>query len=103
MQKRRLALGMDLSTQSLSAVILDIDSRTKVYERSLDYLKDPRLDGFGIQRKDYIVPPRTEGEADQPPKMFFASLDASNLVFASANSIHLPIKETANDFIWQRA
>ena len=76
MQERRLALGMDLSTQSLSAVAVDIDSRTKVYERSLDYLKDPRLDGFGIQRKDYIVPPRTEGEADQPPKMFFASLDA---------------------------
>ena len=76
MRERRLALGMDLSTQSLSAVVLDIDSRTKVYEHSLDYLKDPRLDGFGIQKKDYIVPPRTEGEADQPPKMFFASLDA---------------------------
>lgn len=76
MKERRLALGMDLSTQSLSAVVLDIDSRTKVYEHSLDYLKDPRLDGFGIQGKDYIVPPRTDGEADQPPKMFFASLDA---------------------------
>ena len=76
MQERRLALGMDLSTQSLSAVVLDIDSRTKVYEHSLDYLKDPRLEGFGIRRKDYIVPPRTEGEANQPPKMFFASLDA---------------------------
>ena len=67
---------MDLSTQSLSAVVLDIDSPTKVYEHSLDYLKDPRLDGFGIQKKDYILPPRVEGEADQPPKMFFASLDA---------------------------
>jgi len=76
MKERRLALGMDLSTQSLSAVVLDIDSPTKVYEHSLDYLKDPRLDGFGIQRNDYIVPPRTGGEADQPPKMFFASLDA---------------------------
>ena len=48
MQERRLALGMDLSTQSLSAVVLDIDSQTKVYEHSLDYLKDPRLDGFGM-------------------------------------------------------
>lgn len=76
MQQRRLTLGMDLSTQSLSAVVLDIDSRTKVYEHFLDYLKDPRLNGFGIQRKEYILPPRTEGEADQPPKMFFASLDA---------------------------
>ena len=76
MQERRLALGIDLSTQSLSAVVLDIDSSTKVYEQSLDYLKDPRLNGFGIQGEDYIVPPRVRGEADQPPKMFFAALDA---------------------------
>lgn len=76
MQEKRLSLGIDLSTQSLSAVVLDIDSPTKVYEHSLDYLKDPRLAGFGIQGKDYIVPPRVRGEADQPPKMFFASLDA---------------------------
>ncbi len=67
---------MDFSTQSLSVVVLDIDSRTKVYENALDFAEDPRLSGFGIRRTDYIVPPRVEGEADQPPEMFFASLDA---------------------------
>jgi xylulokinase len=76
MKERRLALGIDLSTQSLSVVVLDIDSALKVYEDSLDYVKDPRLGGFGIESTDYILPPRTEGEADQPPQMFFASLDA---------------------------
>ena len=76
MAKRRLALGLDSSTQSLSAVVLDIDSREKVFELSLDYIKDLRLNVFGIRREDYIVPPRVEGEADQPPEMFFASLDA---------------------------
>lgn len=76
MTEPRLALGLDISTQSLSAVVVDIDSSTKAFEHSLDYVKDPRLNGFGIERKDYIVPPRIEGEADQPPRMFFASLEA---------------------------
>jgi len=69
-------LGLDMSTQSLSAVLLDIDSQTKVYEHSLDYIKDPRLNIFGIRKEDYILPPNTEGEASQPPAMFFAALDA---------------------------
>ena len=73
---KRLALGLDLSTQSLSAVLLAIDSAARVYEYSLDYNQDPRLNIYGIQKKDYIAPPRIEGEADQPPRMFFAAIDA---------------------------
>jgi len=76
MVEGRLVLGLDLSTQSLSAVVVDIDSHTKVFELSLDYVKDQRLNCFGIEKKHYIVPPRIEGEADQPPRMFFASLDS---------------------------
>ena len=76
MTKKRLALGLDSSTQSLSGVVVDIESREKVFELSLDYIKDPRLNGFGIRKTDYIVPPGVEGEAAQPPEMFFASLDA---------------------------
>jgi xylulokinase len=76
MSRKRLALGLDLSTQSLSAVAVDIDTRTKIASYSLNYTKDKRLNGFGIQKTDYILPPRTEGEADQPPEMFLAALDA---------------------------
>jgi xylulokinase len=76
MKKKRLSLGLDISTQGISAVVLDIDKRTRVYEYSLDYCKDPRLNTFGIRKEDYILPPRTEGEASQPTEMFFASLDA---------------------------
>jgi xylulokinase len=76
MSKKRLALGLDISTQSLSAVVLDIDACKKVAELSLDYLEDKRLNSFGIRRPDYILPPRSEGEADQPPLMFLAALDA---------------------------
>ena len=71
----RLALGLDSSTQSLSAIVIDIDNAEKCFEHSLDYRADPRLNGFGIG-EDYILPPRAEGEAEQPPLMFLASLDA---------------------------
>ena len=71
----RLALGLDSSTQSLSAVVIDIDTAEKCFEHSLDYRADARLNGFGIGA-DYILPPREEGEAEQPPLMYLASLDA---------------------------
>jgi xylulokinase len=75
MSGRRLSLGLDLSTQSISAVVLDIDLRTKVFEHSLDYCSDARLNGYGIRREDYILPPDDTGEASQPPAMFFAAID----------------------------
>ena len=71
----RLALGLDSSTQSLSAVVIDIDTAEKCFEHSLDYRADPRLNRFGIGA-DYILPPREDGEAEQPPLMYLASLDA---------------------------
>lgn len=76
MKKKRLSLGLDISTQGISAVVLDIDARRKVYEHSLDYCHDARLNTFGIRQDDYILPPESEGEASQPPELFFASLDA---------------------------
>lgn len=71
----RLALGLDSSTQSLSAVVIDIDTAEKRFEHSLDYRADARLNRFGI-KEDYILLPREEGEAEQPPLMYLASLDA---------------------------
>ena len=75
MPRERLALGLDSSTQSLSAVVIDIDTAEKCYEHSLDYRTDARLNQFGIG-EDYILPPSEEGEAEQPPLMYLASLDA---------------------------
>ena len=77
MKKKRLSLGLDVSTQGISAVVLDIDKRIKVHEHSLDYCQDSRLNTFGIRKEDYILPPQTEGEASQPAELFFADLDAT--------------------------
>ena len=75
MPRKRLALGLDSSTQSLSAIVIDIDTAEKCFEHSLDYRADTRLNQFGIG-EDYILPPKEEGEAEQPPLMYIASLDA---------------------------
>jgi xylulokinase len=90
MANKRLSLGLDLSTQSLSAVLIDVDSREIVKQFSLDYQKDARLKKYGIQGQNYILPPKHEGEANQPAKMFLAALDA---VFADMKTAGLPMRD----------
>jgi xylulokinase len=90
MVNKRLSLGLDLSTQSLSAVLIDIDSRTIVQRFSLDYQKDARLKKYGIQGENYILPPKNKGEANQPPKMFLAALDA---LFSDMKAAGLPMRD----------
>ena len=84
----RLALGLDSSTQSLSAIVIDIDTAEKCFEHSLDYRVDTRLNRFGIG-EDYILSPREEGEAEQPPLMYLASLDA---MFADMREAGVPLE-----------
>jgi len=74
-KNQRLALGLDSSTQSLSAIVIDIDTAEKYFEHAIDYRADKRTNCFGIG-EDYILPPKSEGEAEQPPLMFLASLNA---------------------------
>ena len=88
MPRERLALGLDSSTQSLSAVVIDIDTAEKCFEHSLDYRTDARLNQFGIG-EDYILPPREEGEAEQPPLMYLASLDA---MFTDMSEAGVPLE-----------
>ena len=86
------ALGLDSSTQSLTAVVVDFDERRVIYDRSLDYARDERLAGYGIDRRSYLVPPRVPGEADQPPAIFLASLDA---LFADMRAEGFPLERIA--------
>ena len=87
MPRERLALGLDSSTQSLSAVVIDIDTAEKCFEHAIDYRADERTNCFGIG-EDYILPPREEGEAEQPPLMYLASLDA---LFADMHAAGVPL------------
>ena len=90
MANKRLSLGLDLSTQSISAVLIDIDTREIIFQHTLDYQKDVRLNKYGIQGVNYILPPKSEGEANQPPKMFLAALEA---VFTDMKSAGLPMRD----------
>lgn len=88
----KYALGLDSSTQSLTAVVIDFAEGKVVFERSMDYAQDDRLNGFGIDRREYLCPPRVPGEADQPPLMFLASLDA---LFEDMKGEGFPLSEIA--------
>ncbi len=72
----RTVLGIDASTQSLSAVLLQGNSGEILWSRSLAYRDDPRLLGFGFEHDTMIIPPREPGEAEQPPRLFIAALEA---------------------------
>ncbi len=78
-----LSMGLDFSTQSLTGVVLDIDTWEIILSHSLDYRADKRLAGFGLGN-DYICPPRVPGEADQPPELFYKALDTMLLDFLEA-------------------
>ena len=90
MASKRLSLGLDISTQSISAVLIDIDSRELIYQYSLDYQKDTRLKKFGIQGQNYILPPAHDGEANQPVKMFLAAIEA---LFADMKAAGVPMRD----------
>ena len=72
----RTVLGIDASTQSLSAVLLQGSTGEIVWSRSLPYRDDPRLLGLGFEHDTMIMPPREAGEAEQPPRLFIAALEA---------------------------
>ena len=72
----KTVLGIDISTQSLSAVLLRCSSGEILWDHSLSYRNDSRLSGFGFEHDTMIIPPREPGEAEQPPRLFIAALDA---------------------------
>jgi xylulokinase len=84
----RTVLGIDASTQSLSAVLLHSRTGEILWSHSLAYRDDPRLFGFGFEHDTMVIPPREPGEAEQPPRLFIAALDAllSDLKDASVDT-----------------
>jgi len=71
----KLFLGLDSSTQSLSAVVIDLDARKVVYEKSLNF--DQALPEF--KTKNGVLPNRDPLVKHSPPLLWAAALD---LLFA---------------------
>ncbi len=72
----KLFLGLDSSTQSLSAVVIDLDANKVVYEKSLNF--DTALPQF--KTKNGVLPGRDPLVKHSPPLMWAAALD---LMFAT--------------------
>jgi xylulokinase len=71
----KLFLGLDSSTQSLSAVVIDLDTRKVVYEKSLNF--DQALPQF--KTRDGVLPHRDPLVKHSSPLLWAAALD---LIFA---------------------
>ena len=67
----RLFLGFDSSTQSLSAVVIDLDARKVVYEKSLNY--DQALPQF--KTRNGVLPNRDPLVKHSSPRLWVAALD----------------------------
>jgi xylulokinase len=64
-------LGLDSSTQSLSAVVIDLDARKVVYEQSLNF--DKALPHYGT--RNGVLPNRDPLVKHSPPLMWAEALD----------------------------
>src|SRR6185369_13481023 len=71
----KLFLGLDSSTQSLSAVVIDLDTRKVVYEKSLNF--DQALPHY--KTKNGVLPNRDPLVKHSSPLMWAEALD---LIFA---------------------
>ena len=72
----KLFLGLDSSTQSLSAVVIDLGTRKVIYEQSLNF--DRALPQYGA--RNGVLPNRDPLVKHSPPLMWAEALD---LIFAA--------------------
>jgi xylulokinase len=72
-----LVLGIDSSTQSTAAVVLDRKTFETVAEVKIKYRDHPRLAKYGLSDGAPVLPAREQGEADQPAVLFLDALEAA--------------------------
>jgi xylulokinase len=80
----KLFLGLDSSTQSLSAVVIDLEARKVVYEHSLNF--DRALPHYGT--RNGVLPNRNPLVKHSPPLMWVEALD---LMFARMKRDGVPL------------
>ncbi len=82
----KLFLGLDSSTQSLSAVVIDLDTRKVVYEKSLNF--DKELPHY--KTRNGVLPHRDPLVKHSSPLMWAEALD---LIFAAMQKDHVALGE----------
>jgi xylulokinase len=73
---KQSVFGIDASTQSMTGLLMEAGSGHVLWQKSLAYRDDPRLLGYGFEHDSLLIPPRETGEAEQPPRLFIAALEA---------------------------
>lgn len=76
-EERITALGLDFSTQSAKAVLVDVDARLHVVcEKQVSFLRDARLRAAFDLDAECLARGTAPGEANQPALLAVAALDA---------------------------
>jgi xylulokinase len=81
----KLFLGLDSSTQSLSAIVIDLDSRRVIYEKSLNF--DKSLPHYKTQNG--VLPNPDPLVKHSPPQMWAEALD---LIFSQMKRDGVPLQ-----------
>lgn len=76
MKTKGYVLGIDSSTQSTTAVVLNRETFQTISEHRVRYRDDPRLAHYGLTSGTPILPPLEAGEASQPAMLFLDALNA---------------------------
>ncbi len=92
-ESRVYALGIDASTQSLTGTIINAETGAIAVTARISYRDDDRVNGMGFERDSFLIPPREAGEAEQPPRLFPAALDA---LFADFKKLNAPLAGLAS-------
>jgi len=71
-----IVLGIDSSTQSTSAIVLNAANGKIEAEVRVNYKNDYRLKEYVLDPTTMVLPPLEPGEASQPAQMYLAALDA---------------------------
>lgn len=102
-------MGIDVSTQSISIVILEINIQDMkfciVFEHSIGYTDWQRLLDYGIDSISKLLPSKYDGEANQPPLMFLDALDLiltqtqKEIAFDKVNAISISAQQHGHVYL----
>ncbi len=71
----KYTLGIDISTQSITAVVLDFREKVIVQECSLSYTSHEHFSQYPLEPQTKALPDTVPGLVEQPPLLFLDALD----------------------------
>lgn len=101
-----ITLGLDVSTQSCTAVAVDAHAGTTIYEKSLSFDALGCIAAYGLDEATKTLRAAGAGEYGQPPGMFLFALDAlfaamkrEGFSFASVRAVSISAQQHGHVYL----